>query len=124
MSRSRVLPLLLLVAILAVAAALRPGVPGAPWGEDEVVEATRQDLVLTVEVEGTLRAVDDYLLGPPGVSEIWNYQIAFLAPEGEDVTAGAPVLSFDVSQLEKRLLELRAAADSAEKEIEKKELDV
>jgi hypothetical protein len=107
MSRSRVLPLFLLVAILAAAAALRPGAsggPGGPGGEDEVVEVTRQDLVLTVEVEGTLRAVDDYLLGPPGVSEIWNYQIAFLAPEGEDVPAGAPVLSFDVSELEKRLL--------------------
>jgi hypothetical protein len=75
-------------------------------------------------VEGTLRAVDAHLLGPPGVRDVWNYQISFLAPEGEDVAEGAPVLSFDASAIEKRLLELRAASDTAEKEIEKKELDV
>ena len=120
MKRSRAL-LLFPLAVLAVAGAFWPREPGR---EKDVVEVTRGDLVLTVEVEGTLRAVDAHLLGPPGVREIWNYQISFLAPEGEDVPAGAPVLSFDTSQLEKQLLELRAEADSAEKEIEKKELDV
>ncbi len=121
MSRRRALLLLLPLAVLTIAGAFWPL---DPEKGDEVVEVARGDLVLTVEVEGTLKAVDAYLLGPPGVREIWNYQISFLAPEGEEVPAGAPVLSFDASQLEKRLLELRAASDSAEKEIQKKELDV
>jgi len=90
----------------------------------DVVEVTRGDLVVTVEVEGSLRAVDAYQLGPPGIREIWNYQISLIAPEGEDVAAGTPVLSFDASELEKRLLDLRASSASADKEIEKKELDV
>jgi multidrug efflux pump subunit AcrA (membrane-fusion protein) len=118
MSRRRVLPLLLVLAVLALAAAIRPE------EQEEIVEVTRRDLVLTVEVEGTLRAVDDHLLGPPAVARVWNYQIAFLAPEGEDIRAGAPVLSFDASELEKRLLEVRAASETAAKEIEKKELDI
>lgn len=96
----------------------------APRSAFEVAKVARGDLVLTVEVEGALRAVDAYLLGPPAVRQIWNYQISFMAPEGKDVAAGTPVLSFDASELEKRLLELRAASDSAEKEIGKKELDV
>jgi multidrug efflux pump subunit AcrA (membrane-fusion protein) len=117
-SRRRALPLLALLGAL--------GLVGTLWpreGED-VVEVARGDLILTVEVEGTLRAVDAHLIGPPGVRDVWNYQISFLAPEGEDVPEGAPVLTFDASELEKLLLDLRAASESADKEIEKKELDV
>jgi HlyD family secretion protein len=118
MRRSRALLLFCPLAVLLVA--------GAFWPREaeDVVEVTRGDLILTVELEGTLRPVDAHLLGPPGVREIWNYQISLLAPEGEDVSAGAPVLSFDASELEKRLLDLRAASESSAKEIEKKELDV
>lgn len=94
-----------------------------PGEGEEVVEVTRGELALTVDVEGSLRAVDAYQLGPPGIRGIWNYQISLMAPEGEDVGAGAPVLSFDTSELQKRLLELRASSASADEEIEKKELD-
>ncbi len=118
MTFNRAFVLLSALAVLAAARAF------SPRGNDEVIEVTRGDLVLTVEVEGRLRAVDAYPLGPPGIREIWNYQISFMAPEGEDVAEGAPVLSFDASELEKRLLELRASSASADKEIEKKELDV
>jgi len=114
----RALLVLPALAVLALARAI------APLSGGDVVEVTRGDLVLTVEVEGTLRAVDPYLVGPPAVREIWNYQIVLMAPEGEDVAAATPVLSFDASQLQKRLLELRAARDSADEEIAKKELDV
>ena len=118
MSRSRALFLLSALAAFGFAQAL------SPRSSAEVVEVTRGDLVLSVEVEGSLRAVDAYPLGPPGVREIWNYKISLMAPEGEDVAEGTPVLSFDASELEKRLLDLRALSASADKEIEKKELDV
>jgi multidrug efflux pump subunit AcrA (membrane-fusion protein) len=119
--RRSLLLLLLLPSALAVLAFARALVPRTGG---EVVGVTREDLVLTVAVEGKLRAVDQYLLGPPAVRDMWNYRISRMAPEGEDVSAGSPVLSFDASELEKRLLELRAARDSAEKELEKQEIDV
>jgi multidrug efflux pump subunit AcrA (membrane-fusion protein) len=118
MRRARALPLLAVVALVAAAGAFWPG------GEEDVLEVTRGELALTVEVEGALRAVDAYLLGPPGVREIWNYRISFLAPEGEEVAAGTPVVSFDASELEKSLIELRAASETADEEIQKKQLDV
>jgi multidrug efflux pump subunit AcrA (membrane-fusion protein) len=118
MRRARALPLLAVVALVAAAGAFWPG------GEEDVLEVTRGELALTVEVEGALRAVDAYLLGPPGVREIWNYRISFLAPEGEAVAAGTPVVSFDASELEKSLIELRAASETADEEIQKKQLDV
>lgn len=89
-----------------------------------VTTVTRGDLVLTVSIEGTLQAVEGYLLGPPAARGIWNFKISRMAPEGSDVRKGTPILSFDPSELEKRLVELGAELDRSEKEIEKKRLDI
>jgi hypothetical protein len=70
MSRSRALFLISALAVFGFARALSPRTSA------EVVEVTRGDLVLSVEVEGSLRAVDAYPLGPPGVREVWNYKIS------------------------------------------------
>lgn len=89
----------------------------------EWVEVRRGDLALKIPIEGNLMSVDAYQLGPPATRGIWDFRIAWMAPEGSDVTAGTPVLRFDASELEKRLVERRAELDSAEKEIEKKSID-
>lgn len=90
---------------------------------EEMVAVERSDLVITVPIEGVLRAVDAYQLGPPAIRGVWNFRIARMAPEGRDVKAGAPVVAFDPSELEKQIVERRAELDSAEREIEKKELE-
>jgi HlyD family secretion protein len=113
------------------AAALAVLLAGGAWlalrataasSSSDSVAVVRSDLVLSVPVEGTLRAVDAYQLGPPAVRGLWNFKISRMSPEGADVKAGTPVLTFDASELDKRLLELRAELDSSEKEIEKKKL--
>lgn len=86
---------------------------------DEWVEVVREDLVVGVEVSGTLSAVRSVSIGPPSVPEVWDYKIAFMAPEGAQVQEGQPVLGFDASTLEQRLFEKVAERDSAEKELEK-----
>jgi HlyD family secretion protein/macrolide-specific efflux system membrane fusion protein len=102
---------------------------GALWGvasgRDSVewVDVRRGDLVRSVRVEGSLKPVDAEELGPPATRGMWDYRIARMAAEGEEVEAGTAVLSFDASELEKRLLEKRAELDAAEKEIEKKTID-
>ena len=97
----------------------RPG-RGASAGEEEWAEVHREDLVVGVEVAGTLTAVDSAALGPPQISDMWNYKISFMAPEGIVARPGQPVLGFDTSELESKLQETMAERDSAEKELEKR----
>lgn len=92
---------------------------GSEWAE-----VRREDLVVGAEVTGTLQAVQSTQLGPPQLSDIWDYKISFMAPEGKTVQAGEPVLGFDTSELESRLQERVAARDSAEKELEKRSTDL
>jgi len=110
------------VAVAAVAALWwgfsRDAVPKSVWAKAE-----RGDLVLTVEVNGVLAAVNSTPVGPPQIPDVFDFKIAMMAPEGTDVSAGTPVLAFDTSELERKLLEKRAESESAGKRIEKKEKD-
>ncbi|HZN54127.1 MAG TPA: HlyD family efflux transporter periplasmic adaptor subunit [Candidatus Polarisedimenticolaceae bacterium] len=92
--------------------------PRAVWATAE-----RGDLPLTVEVTGTLQAVTSEAVGPPQVPDVWDFKIAMMAPEGKDVAAGEPVLGFDASELQRKLMEKSAESESAGKRIEKKEKD-
>jgi multidrug efflux pump subunit AcrA (membrane-fusion protein) len=87
-------------------------------------EVRRDDLVVGVPVAGTLSSVQAVRIGPPQISEVWDYKISFMAPEGAPVRAGQPVLGFDTSELERQLLDKRAERDSAQKELEKKQTDL
>jgi multidrug efflux pump subunit AcrA (membrane-fusion protein) len=88
--------------------------------DDEWAEVHREDLVVGVEVAGTLSATESTVLGPPQLPELWNFKIAFMAPEGAEARPGQPVLGFDTSELENKLQEKMAERDSAEKELEKR----
>jgi len=92
---------------------------GAEW-----TAVARDDLVLGVEVTGTLRAVETSSLGPPPIAWISEYKIAMLAPEGEEVEEGTPVLAFDSSELQRQLQTYQAEAEGARTEIEKKEAEI
>lgn len=93
-------------------------VPKSVWAEAE-----RGDLVLSVEVTGVLAAVNSTPIGPPQLPDSWDFKIAMMSPEGTDVRAGTPVLGFDTSELERKLLEKQAESESAGKRIEKKDKD-
>lgn len=86
--------------------------------------AERDELVLGVEVTGTLRAVETTVLGPPSVAELWNFKIAMMAPEGVEVRAGQPVLGFDTTELEQKRRTLAAELDAARAEVAKQEVDL
>jgi multidrug efflux pump subunit AcrA (membrane-fusion protein) len=92
--------------------------------EGDWVAVSRGELRLGIEVTGTLRAVDTSILGPPPLREMWEFKIAHMAPEGETVATGTPVLAFDTSDLEQQLLQQQAEADGARKQIEKTEKDL
>jgi HlyD family secretion protein len=84
-------------------------------------EVRRDDLVVGAPVSGTLSSVQSFRIGPPQVPDVWEFKIAFMAPEGKQVRPGEPVLGFDTSELERNLLDKTAERDSAQKELEKRQ---
>ncbi len=117
--RARLAAIGLLALAIGGVALVAPGRSDGDW-----VKAVRADLPLSVEVTGTLKAVESDLLGPPPVAEMWEFKIAFLAPEGAKVKQGQPVLGFDASALQRDLETKVAERDTAAKEIEKKESEL
>ncbi|HYG64923.1 MAG TPA: efflux RND transporter periplasmic adaptor subunit [Thermoanaerobaculia bacterium] len=114
---------LAVLAAVAVAGWVFSGRSAAADGEDWV-EVQREDLVTGVEVSGTLGAVQSVQLGPPQVPGLYDYKLAFMAPEGMEVRQGQPVLGFDSSELERTLLEKMAERDQAQTELEKRQTDL
>jgi multidrug resistance efflux pump len=92
--------------------------------QGEWAAVTRGDLVAGVDVIGTLAALDSGSFGPPQLNDVWDFKIAMMAPEGSDAKNGQPVLSFDTTELQKRLEEKTAEAEQARKEIEKQKADL
>lgn len=116
-----------------IAAAVALAVLSAGWvvqnrlllaREGEWVSVERGDLVLGIETTGALEASDSNRLGPPMVSDVWNFRISMIAPEGAEVKVGRPVLGFDTSELQKTLEMKTAERDSARKQIEKARADL
>ncbi len=88
------------------------------------VRVTRGDLVTGIEVAGTLASSEGGSFGPPQIGDYWDFKISMMAPEGSEVKAQAPILGFDTTELQKRLDEKSAEAESARKEIEKRHADL
>lgn len=98
---------------LALAATAGCGLLGAD--ADKWVSVDRDDLVIGVDVSGQLASTESHPLGPPPVQQLWNFKIAFMPPEGSNVSAGAPVIAFDDQELRRQLEEYANEADSATK---------
>jgi HlyD family secretion protein len=88
------------------------------------IRATRGDLVTGFEVTGSLASVSSESLGAPPLNDVWEFKISMLAPEGAEVKQGQPVLGFDTSELQRRLEQKSAEADTARKQIEKERADL
>lgn len=88
------------------------------------VEAKRGDLVTGFEVSGTLVSLSSESLGPPPLSDVWDFKISMLAPEGSEIKKGQPAVAFDTTDLQRRLEEKTAEADQARKQIEKERADL
>ena len=92
-------------------------------GDSVVVR--RGDLILSLPVAGTLKAVNSEQIGSPQTANYWGgLKISFLAPEGAEVSAGQPVLGFDTSELQRELEKKKAEADQARQEAEKRRAEV
>lgn len=86
--------------------------------------ASREDLVIGAEIKGEMMAEESETIGPPQLLNVWRFQISQLATEGKDVKKGEMVIAFDTNELSRELQETMAEADSARKQIEKREADL
>jgi hypothetical protein len=111
----RVLAALALVLLAAVGLAARRDASGLPTP----LEVKKDDLVVSVEMEGELAAVHSAEIGAPAVNE-WEFKIAFMAPEGGTVKKGDPVLGFDVEKLQRLLDQKQAELKEAEGKLDQK----
>ncbi len=116
------LPLVAVIIFFGAGLSLRNKLAADRQGE--WVHPTHGDLVSGVDVIGTLASVESDSFGPPQLPDVWDFKISMMAPEGADVKKGVPVLSFDTTELRRRLDEKQAESDEALKEIEKKRADL
>jgi RND family efflux transporter MFP subunit len=114
MTARRWLPVLVLALLAGVVVGEQLSRQGETW-----VRVVRTDLVIGVPLEGTLRSLESAEIGPPFLDHHWDFRISQMVPEGTEVVAGMPVLSFDTSQLNQELHVKISERDSAEKNLEK-----
>jgi multidrug resistance efflux pump len=96
---------------------------GKHAGELQFVDVTRDDLVIGVEVTGELAAVDSLDVRPPALDNVWDFKIANMAAEGDEIKAGEPVIAFDASEQIRNLETMKNEADAAQKKLDKKRDD-
>ena len=77
------------------------------------------DNAAVVKVTGELQSANSYFFGPPAIADMWNYTIAFMAPDGAVISAGRPILRFDAQELMTKLRDKNNALNEKQKELEK-----
>lgn len=92
-------------------------------GDVSTIEVKKDDLVIGVEVIGELEAVDSTDVKPPPIADMWDFKIAQMASEGDEVKAGDPVIAFDGSEQMRELENMQNEADAAQKKLDKKRDD-
>lgn len=117
--RRRTLHLAMLVLLLNGCGLVSDRDDGGEW-----VRAERRDLIISVELTGHLVALEAARLGPPSVRDMHSFKIVTMAPEGEEVEAGTPVLAFDTTELEQRLQTAATELDSVQTRHSKQRIDL
>jgi HlyD family secretion protein len=104
--------LLLTLLLVACGAEVPPG--------GRVLTLAKQDLVLDVEVTGTLKSLESVQVGPPAqVSDTWEFKILRMVPEGTRMKVGQEVIAFDPSALEQKLQEFESEVAAVTEELGK-----
>jgi RND family efflux transporter MFP subunit len=86
----------------------------------------REDVRITVEASGQLRAAVSFEIGPPSVQDFWEYNLSWMIPEGTFVEKGAVIARFDATEIEDRLREHKTTLEKTlqEREKEQRNLEV
>jgi HlyD family secretion protein len=77
-----------------------------------------------VKMDGEIIALQRSSLIPPSIDELWNMTITQLAPDGEPIKAGQPAVSFDGSEIMKKLQAKQSELGEKKSQREKLKLEL
>jgi HlyD family secretion protein len=92
---------------------------GCGTGDDALRGVAAGNEAPTVGVTGELLSAESAFFGPPAIPDVWNYTIAYMAPDGQPIQAGRPVLRFDTQDLMTRLRDKGNELNEKQKELER-----
>jgi multidrug efflux pump subunit AcrA (membrane-fusion protein) len=98
---------------------VEPLAPGAARASAQPANAAAAGLT----IEGEIASRRTMPVAPPTIPFIWQYKLAFLAPEGMTVQAGQPVAVFEAAEVTNRLIGLQGALKERERALDKLRLD-
>jgi len=75
-----------------------------------------------IRVSGELQSANSRFFGPPSIADIWNYSIAYMAPDGQRIEAGRPILGFNTQELKTRLRDKNNELNEKRKELERTQI--
>lgn len=78
----------------------------------------------TLALEGEVAALRSAAISPPQVRNVWNFQITQLAADGAALKQGEPVVTFDGTELQRRLMEAQGLLKQKQSEQAKLLLDL
>ncbi|WP_144395258.1 efflux RND transporter periplasmic adaptor subunit [Pleionea sediminis] len=96
---------------------------GCANDSEEWSEVTVKQVDIAVKASGELGSAELLTINPPMVSNMWQYKIQFMVPEGSMVKKGQRLVSFDSSQLQQQLRVKQSELDKAEKNLESTQLN-
>jgi multidrug resistance efflux pump len=74
-------------------------------------------------LEGEIASRRTMPVGPPTIPYVWQYKLAFLAPEGSMVQPGQPIAVFESMEVMNRLITLQGTLKERERALDKMQLD-
>jgi multidrug resistance efflux pump len=78
----------------------------------------------TLQLDGEIAALDSASVAPPSVRGVWNFQITQLAADGSTLQIGQPLVSFDGTDLQRRLVDAQGQLKQKQSEQAKLLLDL
>lgn len=98
---------------------VEPLAPGAATASVRPARAAAAAL----SIEGEIASRRTMPISPPTIPYVWQYKLAFLAPEGSMVQAGQPIAVFESTEVTNRLITLQGTLKERERALDKLQLD-
>jgi multidrug resistance efflux pump len=97
--------------------------PLAPGAAAASVRQAKAAAPAALAIEGEIASRRTMPVSPPTIQYIWNYKLAFLAPEGTMVQAGQPIAVFESAEVMNQLISLQGTLKERERALDKLQLD-
>ena len=97
--------------------------PLAPGAAVPHARQARAAAPAALAIEGEIASRRTMPVSPPTIPYIWQYKLAFLAPEGTLVQAGQPIAVFESMEVMNQLISLQGTLKERERALDKLQLD-